>query len=119
MIRRHRLAIGFVLAVGVWALSEAPALALPGMIHPSFQPHYGCFGYWPGPITPRPTPHYGCFGYCPGPIWPQPDPRPHWGCFGYCPGPITPTPVWYPTYSYFPVPEANNTNYYGGNIYYV
>src|SRR5262245_18778380 len=58
-----------------------------GAFHPSFQPHYGCFGYCNGPIGQVHT-HWGCFGYCNGPI----NPRPYWGCFGYCPGPLNPHP---------------------------
>src|SRR5262245_28744229 len=72
-------------------LAAPAAHAQRANFHPSYTPHYGCFGYCPGPLTPRPE-YWGCFGYCNGPLHPRPEP--HWGCFGYCPEPLNPYPTW-------------------------
>lgn len=112
-MRRHLLLA--LLASISTASSAVASFPFPQQMHPSFQPHYGCFGYCPGPLNPgNNQPHWGCFGYCPGPITPQQ----HWGCFGYCPGPL-PNPSYpYPTYSYMPVPTNVYAPVYSGDVNY-
>ncbi|MFT3879585.1 MAG: HEAT repeat domain-containing protein [Gemmatales bacterium] len=108
----------FSLAVVLAAPQDSFAQARTAL-HPSYQPHYGCFGYCNGPLRPNTRPsYYGCFGYCPGPLYPQP--HPHYGCFGYCPYPITPVAPFYyfPTYNYLPDQTSSSTTY-NGNLNYV
>lgn len=85
-------------------------------VHPSYTPHWGCFGYCHGPLNPGNRPHWGCYGYCPGPI----NSRPYWGCYGYCNGPLWGgSPYWYPGIAVVPeyVP-SNPSVIYQGNLNY-
>ena len=46
----HRLAP--LVALAALALVPQKAAAVWRGFHPSFTPHYGCFGYCPGPLRP-------------------------------------------------------------------